>query len=74
MPIGKITVPKWQCDFDCKICANVDTDKDGQERCQIMAAGKKCIHADNDRHVRADYFIPLKKPTAATVSGKHGAY
>ena len=48
---------KWQYDFDCKNCENIK--KIGDCRyCAIMKVGIKCIHADDDRHVRADYYKP----------------
>lgn len=61
MAKGKPGVPGWQYDFDCWKCLNIKTYEDGVRRCRIMAEGKKCIHADEDRHVRADYFTPKEK-------------
>lgn len=53
--------PRWQYDFDCRKCANIKLDENGVDWCKIMKAGTQCIHADDDRHVRADYFKPKEE-------------
>ena len=61
--IGKSERPKWQYDFNCRNCGNMqyvkDEIRDGMYCLPIMNS-QPVVHADDDRVVRCDEYKPMQ--------------
>lgn len=68
---------KWKYDFDCRKCDRArPIDNTGTTYCLPGRIGIKTIHADDDRHVRCDYYTEMnaneQSRTAKESTGNRG--